>query len=73
MTFFLQGLSHSGADLELWTLDLSELTEDSANENMHGQTECQSVLWMVIVSSGLRDHSERFTYCFLWTVYVTSP
>jgi hypothetical protein len=40
MMFFLQGLSHTGADLELQTLDLSELTEDSTNENVRGQTEC---------------------------------
>ena len=36
--FLLQDLSHTGADLELWTLDLSELTEDSTNENVLGQT-----------------------------------
>jgi len=57
MILFSQGLSHSGADLELRTLDLSELTEDSANENVHGRTECHKVCsgWLFCLVDCARD------------------
>jgi hypothetical protein len=57
MIFFLQGLSHTGADLELWTLDMEELIEDSTNANVRGQKECHRVCsgWLLYLVDCARD------------------